>query len=81
MRQAYLEIAIVYLASSGQIVMKENSVLEPVITEDEDDASVASKDSIKKKKKFQVSSDVICTMCRPYVICYKFHSNLMVLVS
>ena len=53
MRQAYLELAVLYLASSGQIVMKENSVLEAVITDD--DESVASKDSTKKRKRPQVS--------------------------
>ena len=52
MRQAYLEIAVLYLASSGLIKLKDNFMLEPV--PDSEDDNLITKDSKKKKKKVLV---------------------------
>lgn len=54
MRQAYLEIALVYLQSSGLIAMKENNALE-LVTETQDPETASAKtDSSRKTKSWKV---------------------------
>lgn len=54
MRQAYLEIALVYLQSSGLIALKENNALE-LVTETQDPETASAKtDSSRKTKSWKV---------------------------
>nr|XP_034306398.1 cilia- and flagella-associated protein 54 isoform X5 [Crassostrea gigas] len=55
MRQAYLEIALVYLQSSGLIALKENNALE-LVTETQDPETASAKtDSSRKTKSWKDS--------------------------
>lgn len=54
MRQAYMEIALVYLQSSGLISMKENSTLEVVADTQDPEIASAKTDSSRKTKSWKV---------------------------
>ncbi|XP_056000170.1 cilia- and flagella-associated protein 54-like isoform X4 [Ostrea edulis] len=55
MRQAYMEIALVYLQSSGLISMKENSTLEVVADTQDPEIASAKTDSSRKTKSWKKS--------------------------
>lgn len=61
MRQAYLEIALVYLQSSGLIAMKENNGLELVTETLDPETASAKTDSSRKTKSWKVSGPVAVT--------------------
>lgn len=61
MRQAYLEIALVYLQSSGLIAMKENNGLELVTETLDPETASAKTDSSRKTKSWKVRGPVAVT--------------------
>ena len=48
MRQAYLELSLLYLASSGSLALRDGTTLDTVASEDESSAS--SKDGGRSKR-------------------------------
>ncbi len=50
MHQAYLELAVLYLHGSGQITLREGSILEPSMSDDESSNTDKTRDSPKPKK-------------------------------
>ena len=83
MRQAYLEIAILYLASSGLVVLNEGSFLESLTSEDES-VSSTSKDSTalkrknKKKKSWKVGNlDIDCGLIASGVMTQNYCCSLL----